>query len=299
MTLSVETTSGRAVPLGAIEVIPTGARAGRRSQRRRPQAPRRSGVRARDAGVARPFGGAGPRSGAQRPGADRVQPPPGRSRLGADPGDRAPFRRGPAGNLHRLQRQGERRADRQPGRRRSGVAHRHVVSRRAAEGEHALCARSAAQRRQYLVLHHVRRLRGAAGRAEGAHRRPRRSSTTAPTTAAAMCARVSPRPTIRLPRRAPCIRWSARIPTPAGACSISADAATPIWSGSRLRESEALLDELWSFVDRPEFAWEHVWRVGDLVLWDNRCTMHRRDAFDPSSRRIMHRTQVKGEQRPA
>ena len=69
--------------------------------------------------------------------------------------------------------------------------------------------------------------------------------------------------------------------------------------GLELAESEALLDELWSFVDRPEFAWEHVWRVGDLVLWDNRCTMHRRDAFDPGSRRIMHRTQVKGEQRPA
>jgi taurine dioxygenase len=68
--------------------------------------------------------------------------------------------------------------------------------------------------------------------------------------------------------------------------------------GLELKDSEALLDELWSFVNRPEFAWEHVWRVGDLVLWDNRCTMHRRDAFDPSSRRIMHRTQVKGEQRP-
>jgi taurine dioxygenase len=69
--------------------------------------------------------------------------------------------------------------------------------------------------------------------------------------------------------------------------------------GLSLWESEALLDELWSFVDRPEFAWEHVWRDGDLVLWDNRCTMHRRDAFDPSSRRVMHRTQVKGEQRPS
>src|SRR5262245_33325946 len=68
--------------------------------------------------------------------------------------------------------------------------------------------------------------------------------------------------------------------------------------GLRLTESEALLNELWGFVDRPEFAWEHVWRVGDLVMWDNRCTMHRRDAFDPSSCRIMHRTQVKGEQRP-
>jgi len=69
--------------------------------------------------------------------------------------------------------------------------------------------------------------------------------------------------------------------------------------GLEIKDSEALLDELWSFVDRPEFAWEHVWRVDDLVLWDNRCTMHRRDAFDPNSRRIMHRTQVKGEQRPA
>ena len=68
--------------------------------------------------------------------------------------------------------------------------------------------------------------------------------------------------------------------------------------GLDLKDSEALLDELWSFVDRPEFAWEHVWRVGDLVLWDNRSTMHRRDAFDPNSRRIMHRTQVKGDAKP-
>ena len=69
--------------------------------------------------------------------------------------------------------------------------------------------------------------------------------------------------------------------------------------GLPLAESEALLDELWTFVDRPEFTWEHVWHAGDLVMWDNRCTMHRRDAFDSGSRRIMHRTQVKGEQRPA
>src|SRR5262245_17356736 len=68
--------------------------------------------------------------------------------------------------------------------------------------------------------------------------------------------------------------------------------------GLPLAESEGLLDELWRHVNRPEFAWEHVWRVGDLVLWDNRCTMHRRDAFDPVSRRIMHRTQVKGDARP-
>ncbi len=70
-------------------------------------------------------------------------------------------------------------------------------------------------------------------------------------------------------------------------------------AGLERAESEALLDELWSYVSRPEVAWEHAWRVGDLVLWDNRCTMHRRDAFDPHSRRVMHRTQIKGETRPA
>jgi taurine dioxygenase len=68
--------------------------------------------------------------------------------------------------------------------------------------------------------------------------------------------------------------------------------------GLELAESEALLDQLWQFVARPEFAWEHVWRVGDLVLWDNRCTMHRRDPFDDSTRRIMHRTQIKGNASP-
>lgn len=69
--------------------------------------------------------------------------------------------------------------------------------------------------------------------------------------------------------------------------------------GLEIEESEALLDELWSFVDRKELTWEHVWNVGDLVLWDNRCTMHRRDAFDPQSRRVLHRTQVKGDTRPS
>jgi taurine dioxygenase len=68
--------------------------------------------------------------------------------------------------------------------------------------------------------------------------------------------------------------------------------------GLPLEESEALLDELWRHATRDELAWYHRWRVGDLVLWDNRCTMHRRDAFDPAARRILHRTQVKGETRP-
>jgi taurine dioxygenase len=69
--------------------------------------------------------------------------------------------------------------------------------------------------------------------------------------------------------------------------------------GFELAESEALLDALWAYPGRPEFAWRTVWQVGDLVLWDNRCTMHRRDPFDPAARRVMHRTQIKSEARPS
>jgi taurine dioxygenase len=59
-------------------------------------------------------------------------------------------------------------------------------------------------------------------------------------------------------------------------------------------ESEALLDEIWAHAEDPAIAWGNNWRIGDLVLWDNRCTMHRRDPFPAESRRVMHRTQVKG-----
>jgi taurine dioxygenase len=58
-------------------------------------------------------------------------------------------------------------------------------------------------------------------------------------------------------------------------------------------QSEALLDEIWSYATADPLTWYHRWRVGDLVIWDNRCTMHRRNPFDPGSRRIMHRTQIK------
>ena len=63
--------------------------------------------------------------------------------------------------------------------------------------------------------------------------------------------------------------------------------------GLSLDESEALLDEVWAEATRTTLTWTHQWRVGDLVLWDNRSTMHRRDAFDPTARRVMHRTQIR------
>lgn len=69
--------------------------------------------------------------------------------------------------------------------------------------------------------------------------------------------------------------------------------------GLEVAESEALLDEIWRHATQPAICWTNRWRVGDLVLWDNRCTMHRRDPFDAAARRIMHRTQIKGEAPPA
>ena len=65
--------------------------------------------------------------------------------------------------------------------------------------------------------------------------------------------------------------------------------------GLELDDSERLLDALWEHAARPELTWYQQWRVGDLVLWDNRCVMHRRDEFDPASRRLMHRSQIKGD----
>src|ERR1700675_890711 len=58
--------------------------------------------------------------------------------------------------------------------------------------------------------------------------------------------------------------------------------------GLSLHESESLLDELWMYANREELEWYNEWRAGDLVLWDNRCTMHRRDPFETTSRRVMH-----------
>jgi taurine dioxygenase len=69
--------------------------------------------------------------------------------------------------------------------------------------------------------------------------------------------------------------------------------------GLALADSESLLDELWAYATRDAFTWYNHWRVGDLVLWDNRCTMHRRDPFDSAQRRVMHRTQIRSATRPA
>ena len=63
-------------------------------------------------------------------------------------------------------------------------------------------------------------------------------------------------------------------------------------------ESDAVLAELWAHVLEPRFLYEHVWKLGDLVMWDNRSTMHCRATFDTEAQPIMHRTQLKGSHRP-
>jgi taurine dioxygenase len=64
--------------------------------------------------------------------------------------------------------------------------------------------------------------------------------------------------------------------------------------GMELSESEALLDELVAHATSPVHTWTQKWKVGDLIIWDNRCTMHYRESFDNSTRRLMNRLQVKG-----
>ena len=65
-------------------------------------------------------------------------------------------------------------------------------------------------------------------------------------------------------------------------------------NGLPVEQSETLLNALWSHATQEAFTYHHEWRVGDVLIWDNRCTMHHRNPFDPQSRRVMHRTTVKG-----
>jgi taurine dioxygenase len=69
--------------------------------------------------------------------------------------------------------------------------------------------------------------------------------------------------------------------------------------GLSVADSEALLDALWAHATQKRFAMCHEWRVGDVLMWNNLSVLHRRDPFDPKTRRVMHRTQIKGNERIA
>lgn len=60
-------------------------------------------------------------------------------------------------------------------------------------------------------------------------------------------------------------------------------------------ESRALIDELEAFAVRPENVFSHKWQAGDVLVWDNRCTLHRATPYDSKYQRTLYRTQIKGE----
>jgi taurine dioxygenase len=64
--------------------------------------------------------------------------------------------------------------------------------------------------------------------------------------------------------------------------------------GMAAGESDALLAELFAHAERPEFQYEHRWRRGDLVLWDNLATMHARTEMPSAEPRIMRHTSLRG-----
>jgi taurine dioxygenase len=65
-------------------------------------------------------------------------------------------------------------------------------------------------------------------------------------------------------------------------------------NGLSLEDSEALLSELWAHATQDRFVYEHEWAVGDVVVWDNRATLHKRDSFESTSRRVLYASQVEG-----
>jgi alpha-ketoglutarate-dependent 2,4-dichlorophenoxyacetate dioxygenase len=62
--------------------------------------------------------------------------------------------------------------------------------------------------------------------------------------------------------------------------------------GWPVEEGRALIEELIAVATEPQFVYQHRWTVGDLVIWDNRCTMHRGRPYDDTQRRVLHRTTV-------
>ena len=60
-------------------------------------------------------------------------------------------------------------------------------------------------------------------------------------------------------------------------------------------ESDSILQRLFDHQEQPKFVYEHVWRVGDILMWDNRCTLHARTDFSAGERRLLRRVTVLGE----
>jgi taurine dioxygenase len=60
-------------------------------------------------------------------------------------------------------------------------------------------------------------------------------------------------------------------------------------------QSTATLQRLFDHQEQPRFVYEHVWRPGDILIWDNRCTLHARTDFSAGERRLLRRVTILGE----
>ena len=87
----------------------------------------------------------------------------------------------------------------------------------------------------------------------------------------------------------------ARVHPETGRKAIYVGSHTETIEGMQFDEARELIDALVAHASQPEFVYQHQWRVGDLVLWDNRAALHRGMGFDHINyKRRMHRTTVAG-----
>jgi taurine dioxygenase len=78
-----------------------------------------------------------------------------------------------------------------------------------------------------------------------------------------------------------------------GSKALYLDSTTTVGiEGTDEASASALLNEIYTFATQPEFVYRHDWQIGDVVMWDNGFTMHRREPFDPAARRLMKRTTI-------
>ena len=70
---------------------------------------------------------------------------------------------------------------------------------------------------------------------------------------------------------------------------------TTALEGFDAAEGAAILDQLYDIGERREFIYEHVWQLGDFLMWDNRCTIHARTDFPKEERRLLRRCTVEGD----
>jgi alpha-ketoglutarate-dependent taurine dioxygenase len=96
----------------------------------------------------------------------------------------------------------------------------------------------------------------------------------------------------RTPPKAHPLVWHHRSGRKSLALGTSADHVV----GMDRKESDALLDRLMAWMTQPQFVYQHHWKMGDLLVWDNTGTMHRVLPFDTECGRRLHRVTLDGEE---